>query len=278
LVLKNNVYLKTPYFTAGNARNATPSSCRVVQFPSLDCADVDNSGNVPIAKTVTSIGGGLYECDILTSISFETGSQLASIANYQFARTGLTTISIPASVTSIGYVAFDGCSSLTSVNFESGSQLTSIGNYAFHNTGLNIITIPASVTGIYSTAFTSSSTFTINVEYGNTMNPSISSVCSSGSCYGGTSVTVVEVGECPSLGLYQYYLYAADCDTISTSFTPSYAWDFRVNSSSGVIDSISGLTSTYVHGLTSSMTMGAYFAGGGNSDSNANYIDLEDLK
>ena len=103
------------------------------------------------------------------------------------------------------------------------------------------------------------------IESGNTMDPSISSVCSSGSCYSGTSITVVEVGECPSLGLYQYYLYAADCDTVSTSFTPSYAWDFRVNSSSGVIDTYNGLTSTYENGLTSSMTMGAYFVGGGNS-------------
>jgi len=67
--------------------------------------------------------------------------------------------------------------------------------------------------------------------------------------------------ECPSLGLYQYYLNTTDCDTVSSPFTPSYAWDFRVNSSSGPVDSISGLTSTYENGLTSSNSMGAYFAG-----------------
>ena len=65
--------------------------------------------------------------------------------------------------------------------------------------------------------------------------------------------------ECPSLGLYQYYLNTTDCDTVSPSFIPSYAWDFRVDSSIGPVDSISGLTSTNENGLTSSMTMGAYF-------------------
>ena len=73
-------------------------------------------------------------------------------------------------------------------------------------------------------------------------------------------------------------MYVADCNTVSTPFTPSYAWDFRVDidsSSIGPVDSIVGLSSTYENGLTSSMTMGAYFAGGGNSGGAYNYIDLE---
>ena len=96
----------------------------------------------------------------------------------------------------------------------------------------------------------------------------------------GIFLVLIKIGvkaECPPLGLYQYYLNTADCDTVSSPFTPSYAWDFRVDveSSTGPIDSISGLTSTYENGLTSSMTMGAYFAGGGNSDGAYNCIDLE---
>jgi hypothetical protein len=54
--------------------------------------------------------------------------------------------------------------------------------------------------------------------------------------------------------------------------TPSYAWDFRIDSSTGPIDSISGLQSTYENGLTSSVTMGAYFAGV------SSFINLQDFE
>ena len=53
--------------------------------------------------------------------------------------TGLTSITIPSSVTSIGYSAFIGCSGLTSITIP--SSVTSIGNYAFYRcTGLTSIT------------------------------------------------------------------------------------------------------------------------------------------
>lgn len=66
---------------------------------------------------------------------------------------GLTSITIPASVTTIGKDAFSACSSLSTVNFASGSQLTTIGNGAFNGTGLTSITIPVSVTTIGQNAF-----------------------------------------------------------------------------------------------------------------------------
>ena len=89
----------------------------------------------------------------MSSVSFESGSLLTSIGGSAFQESGLTSITIPASVTSIGNDAFYSCNSLTSVSFESGSQLTSIGNYAFYSTGLTTITIPASVTSIGNDAF-----------------------------------------------------------------------------------------------------------------------------
>ena len=61
----------------------------------------------------------------------------------------LTSITIPASVTSIGVQAFLDCYSLTGVVFEMSSQLHTIGNYSFVQSGLSgTITIPASVTSI----------------------------------------------------------------------------------------------------------------------------------
>ena len=65
---------------------------------------------------------------------------------------GLTSITIPDSVTEIGYGTFNGCSSLTSVVI--GDSVTSIGNSAFsYCSNLTNITIPNSVTSIGSSAF-----------------------------------------------------------------------------------------------------------------------------
>jgi hypothetical protein len=63
-------------------------------------------------------------------------------------------VTIPASVTSIGTYAFDNAISLGTVTFEAGSALESIGNGAFQNaTSLALITIPKSVTSIGANAF-----------------------------------------------------------------------------------------------------------------------------
>ena len=64
----------------------------------------------------------------------------------------LTSITIPESVTSIGYEAFRGCTGLTSVTI--GNSVTSIGKYAFGGcTGLTSLTIPHSVKSVGSGAF-----------------------------------------------------------------------------------------------------------------------------
>ena len=65
---------------------------------------------------------------------------------------GLTSLTIPSSVTSIGYCAFEGCSGLTSLIIP--SSVTSIGNNAFWGcSGLTSLIIPSSVTSIGNSAF-----------------------------------------------------------------------------------------------------------------------------
>jgi hypothetical protein len=92
-----------------------------------------------------------------------------SIGSYAFLYCkGLTSITIPNSVTSIGGFAFEGCSGLTSITIP--NSVTSIGDYAFYVcSGLTSITIPNSVTSIGSYAFSDCSGLTsITVEKGNT--------------------------------------------------------------------------------------------------------------
>jgi len=69
-------------------------------------------------------------------------------------RTGITRITIPASVTEIGEYAFSRCTGLTSVTFATGSQLRTIGSSAFYGcTSLYSINIPNSVTSVGNEAF-----------------------------------------------------------------------------------------------------------------------------
>ena len=60
---------------------------------------------------------------------------------------GLTSITIPSSVTSLGWYCFQNCSGLTSITIP--SSITSLGNSCFAGcSGLTSITIPSSVTSL----------------------------------------------------------------------------------------------------------------------------------
>ena len=86
------------------------------------------------------------DCSGLTSINIP--SSVTSIGGEVFSGcSGLTSIDIPSSVTSIGRYAFSGCSGLTSINIP--SSVTSIGDFAFaYCSGLTSIDIPSCVTTI----------------------------------------------------------------------------------------------------------------------------------
>ena len=141
-------------------------------------------------KSVTITGESIpnnafYGCSGVTSITIpDSVTSIGSSAFYGC--TSLTNITIPNSVTSIGYYAFRGCSGLTSVTI--GNGVTSIGERAFDGcTGLTSITIPDSVTSIGYGAFQDCTGLTSI-----TIPNSVTSIGSSAllGCTGLTSVTI----------------------------------------------------------------------------------------
>ena len=111
-------------------------------------------------------------CSSLTSITLP--ASVTSIGDYVFfGCSSLTSITLPEGVTSIGDYAFDDCSSLTSVTLPAG--LTSIGEGAFYDcSSLTSVTLPAGLTSIESGAFKDCSSLTsltlpagvTSIEYG----------------------------------------------------------------------------------------------------------------
>ena len=94
---------------------------------------------------VTEIGPNCFEdCSGLTSISIPSSVTLLGEGCF-WDCSGLTSITIPSSVTTLGINCFSGCSGLTSIDLP--SPVTALDYYCFSDcSSLTSITIPSSVT------------------------------------------------------------------------------------------------------------------------------------
>ena len=101
-------------------------------------------------------GGGRYYKDKYNN--YYTSNDV--IGRYAFdGCSGLTSLTLPAGITSIGNHAFESLSGLTSLTLPAG--ITEIGDYAFFFcSGLTSLTLPAGITSIGSSAFSDCSGLT----------------------------------------------------------------------------------------------------------------------
>ena len=173
-----------------------------------------------------------YGCSGLTSLTIP--SSVTSIGSEAFSGcSGLTSLTIPSSVTSIGESAFWDCSGLTSLTIP--SSVTSIGNYAFYDcSSLTSLTIPSSVTSIGYAAFYDCSSLTSL-----TIPSSVTSIgeAAFSGCSGLTSLTipsgVTSIGEAAFSG----------CSGLTSLTIPSSVTSIGNYALKGC----SGLTSIYVY-------------------------------
>ncbi|MCL1896419.1 MAG: leucine-rich repeat domain-containing protein [Clostridiales bacterium] len=133
------------------------------------------TGSIAIPRSITHIPEALFmDCSGFSG-RVEIAEGVVEIGTEAFAGTGITSVSIPASVTQIGgdsydgksYQSFPGCTSLTSIEVDEGNVMYSSAGGALFNKDMTLLitvpagtkstryVIPGSVTGVQAWAFDS---------------------------------------------------------------------------------------------------------------------------
>ncbi|MBD5132377.1 MAG: leucine-rich repeat protein, partial [Clostridiales bacterium] len=143
-------------------------------------------------KSITIGANTFQNCDKLNSINIP--SRLTQIPNFFLYGTAITSVEIPASITSIGNSAFNNCKSLGSVTFakkEDGTNdLHTIGNSTFgSDTALTEFTVTAKVASMGTGVFSSCTALTtVNFEDSNV--DLVIAEATSGGIFGGCTALV----------------------------------------------------------------------------------------
>jgi hypothetical protein len=110
-----------------------------------------------IPSTVQILGSSCFSyCESLSSISFESNSQLIRIESFAFSGSSLESIVIPSTVQILGSSCFSSCKSFSSISFESSSRLIRIESQAFYDLDI-VVVIPSTITFIACDAFQNAS-------------------------------------------------------------------------------------------------------------------------
>lgn len=105
-----------------------------------------------VPQSVTIVGAYAFgDCTKIKSIRF--AGPVASLGTGAFAGSGLTALTIPATVKALGDELTYECASLTTVTFERPTPVDTIPAFAFAATGLTEFLVPKSITTIREKAF-----------------------------------------------------------------------------------------------------------------------------
>ena len=108
-------------------------------FSETGLTSIDLSG----CHDLTSIAyGAFYESPLGGAVDLSGCTSLSSIGEFAFYKTSITSISLPASLISLGQSAFDECTALSTVTIADGSLLTTIGTQAFQQCNFESIVLP----------------------------------------------------------------------------------------------------------------------------------------
>ena len=120
-------------------------------FSETGLTSIDLSG----CDNLTSIANGaFYELPLGGAVDLSGCTSLSSIGEFAFYKTSITSMSLPASLISLGQSAFDECTALSTVTIADGSLLTTIGTEAFRQCNFESIVLPcAGLTRIDNYAF-----------------------------------------------------------------------------------------------------------------------------
>jgi len=166
---------------------------------------------------VTAIGDNAFlEETGVTNVTIP--SSVNTIGANAFAQSGLTSVAIPGTVTSIGAGAFANCNDLTNATIENG--VPSIGASAFNDCpALATVTLPSSVIGIEPYAFGSCRSLT-NLTFSNGL---ISVGDGAFEATGMTSITLP--GSITVIGEGAFY----DCSALTNASIPSSVTSIGIN-------------------------------------------------
>ena len=179
----------------------------------LDMKVYSDSSLQPIAKPN-------YDGIGITSVTIP--NSVISIGNYAFQNNQLTSVTIPNSVTTIGSDAFSK-NQLTSVTIP--NSVTTIGSDAFSGNQLTSVTIPNSVTTIGSSAFENNQLTSVTI-------PNSVTTIGSSAFYGNQLTSVTIPNSVTTIGSNAFYGNQLTSVTIPNSVTSIGSWAFYKSSSS----------------------------------------------
>jgi hypothetical protein len=169
-VVMRDTMIKLQYLDISNVAIASYTG-KLGSFHTHDSVETYNANTIPqyafyadewtnhytfiLPASVENIGEAAFQNNFLSSVSFAKPSSLKYIGKKAFFHCPyIDSISIPSSVTTIGYYSFAECTILKNVNIESQSNLKTIDTLAFtEDENLLSISIPSTVNSINFGAF-----------------------------------------------------------------------------------------------------------------------------